>query len=74
MKANNDNKMAIRMAMALVLGLAVGIGCLLLKENLIRNGNAHIWAKINNILFQDISVERCYKCFRYFLYYRKVIY
>lgn len=42
MKANNDNKMAIRMAMALVLGLAVGIGCLLLKENLIRNGNAHI--------------------------------
>ena len=57
MKANNDNKMAIRMAMALVLGLAVGIGCLLLKENLIRNGNAHIWAKINNILFQDISVE-----------------
>ncbi|SQB34244.1 dicarboxylate/amino acid:cation symporter [Clostridium cochlearium] len=57
MKANNDNKMAIRMAMALVLGLAVGIGCLLLRENLIRNGNAHIWAKINNILFQDISVE-----------------
>ncbi|SDL36284.1 Na+/H+-dicarboxylate symporter [Clostridium cochlearium] len=57
MKANNDNKMAIRMAMALVLGLAVGIGCLLLRESLIRNGNAHIWAKINNILFQDISVE-----------------
>jgi len=57
MKANNDSKMAIRMAMALVLGLAVGIGCLLLKENLIRNGNANIWAKINNILFQDISVE-----------------
>lgn len=57
MKVNNNNKMAIRMAMALVLGLAVGIGCLLLRENLIRNGNAHIWAKINNILFQDISVE-----------------
>lgn len=57
MKVNNNNKMAIRMAMALILGLAVGIGCLLLRENLIRNGNAHIWAKINNILFQDISVE-----------------
>ena len=33
MKANNDNKMPIRMAMALVLGLAVGIGCLLLRKS-----------------------------------------
>lgn len=57
MKAKNNNKMAIKMAMALVLGLVTGIGFLLLRENLIRNGNAQIWAKINNILFQDISAE-----------------
>ncbi|BFN03586.1 hypothetical protein K092500153_02930 [Clostridium tetani] len=30
------------MAIALVLGLVVVIGCLLLRENLIRNGNAYI--------------------------------
>ena len=57
MKKNNNNKVAIRMAVALVLGLVVGIGCLLLRENLIGNGNAHIWTNINNILFQDISAE-----------------
>lgn len=57
MKVNNNNKVAIKMAIALVLGLVAGIGCLLLRENLISNGNADIWAKINNILFQDISAE-----------------
>lgn len=57
MKVKSNNKMAIRMTVALALGLVVGIGFLLLRENLIRNGNAHIWAKINNILFQDISAE-----------------
>lgn len=57
MKVNNNNKVAVKMAIALVLGLVAGIGCLLLRENLISNGNADIWAKINNILFQDISAE-----------------
>lgn len=57
MKKNNNNTVAIKMAIALVLGLVVGIGCLLLRENLIGNGNEHIWTSINNILFQDISAE-----------------
>ena len=57
MKVNNNNRVAIKMAIALVLGLVVGIGCLLLRENLIANGNADTWAKINSILFQDISAE-----------------
>ncbi|MGG7058914.1 dicarboxylate/amino acid:cation symporter [Clostridium tertium] len=57
MKVNNNNRVAIKMAIALVLGLVVGIGCLLLRENLIANGNADLWGKINNILFQDISAE-----------------
>ncbi|WP_066891594.1 dicarboxylate/amino acid:cation symporter [Clostridium nigeriense] len=57
MKVNNNNRVAIKMAIALVLGLIAGIGCLLLRENLIANGNADIWTKINNILFQDISAE-----------------
>lgn len=57
MKINNNNKVAIKMAIALVLGLVAGIGCLLLRENLISNGNADVWTKINSILFQDISAE-----------------
>lgn len=57
MKVNNNNKVAVKMAIALVLGLVAGIGCLLLRENLISNGNAELWTKINNILFQDISAE-----------------
>lgn len=57
MKTNNNNKLAVKMTIALVLGLTVGIGCLFLRESLIANGNAHIWAKINNLFFQDISVD-----------------
>ena len=67
-KINNSNKLAIKMAIALILGLVVGIGCILLRENLISNGNAEAWTKINNILFQDISSRRCNKCYRSILY------
>lgn len=56
-KINNSNKLAIKMAVALILGLVVGVGCIILRENLNSNGNAHIWTSINNILFQDISQE-----------------
>lgn len=45
MKVNNNNRVAIKMAIALVLGLVVGIGCLLLRENLIANGNVDTWTK-----------------------------
>lgn len=56
-KINNSNKLAIKMAIALILGLVVGVGCIILRENLNSNGNGHIWTSINNILFQDISQE-----------------
>ena len=56
-KKNNSNKLAINMAIALIIGLIVGTGFLLLRENLIANGNAGLWQTINKILFQDISVE-----------------
>lgn len=45
------------MVVALILGLAAGIGFIVLRENLMGNGNGHIWTSINNILFQDISQE-----------------
>ena len=53
----NTNKLAIYMAIALVLGLLSGIGFIILRESLIENGNSNLWTTINNILFQDISVE-----------------
>ncbi|WP_195999850.1 dicarboxylate/amino acid:cation symporter [Clostridium sp. 1001271B_151109_B4] len=56
-KINSSNKLAIKMAVALILGLAAGIGFIVLRESLIANGNDHIWTSINNILFQDISQE-----------------
>ena len=56
-KKNNPNKLAINMAIALIIGLIVGTGFLLLRENLIANGNSGLWQTINKILFQDISVE-----------------
>ena len=56
-KINSTNKLAIKMALALILGLAAGIGFIVLRENLIGNGKGDIWTSVNNILFQDISQE-----------------
>lgn len=56
-KNNHSNKLAIHMAIALILGLTAGIGFIMLRENLIGNGNADLWTSINNILFQDITAE-----------------
>lgn len=55
--AKNSNKLAIHMAIALVVGLLTGGSFILLRENLIGNGQADLWATINNILFQDITAE-----------------
>lgn len=57
MKKHKGNKLAKRMAIALILGLVAGIGCILLREQLIQNGNEEVWSTINNLLFQDISKE-----------------
>lgn len=57
MKKHKGNKLAKRMAIALILGLVAGIGCILLREQLIQNGNGEVWSTINHLLFQDISKE-----------------
>lgn len=56
-KKSNSNSLAINMAIALIIGLITGTGFLLLRENLISNGNVELWQTINKILFQDISAE-----------------
>lgn len=57
MKKNNGKQLAFKMIIALVCGLAAGIGCIFLRENLIAAGNAELWTTINNFLFQDITAE-----------------
>lgn len=57
MKKQNSNKLAIQMAISLILGLITGTGFILLRESLLSNGNIDLWTTINNLLFQDISAE-----------------
>lgn len=56
-KKTNQNKLAIQMAISLILGLLAGTAFILLRENLIGNGKGDLWTSINNILFQDISAK-----------------
>lgn len=58
MKSNeNGRKLAKKMIIALICGVIVGLGCILLRENLTANGQADVWNTINNIFFQDITAE-----------------
>nr|WP_293981310.1 dicarboxylate/amino acid:cation symporter [uncultured Clostridium sp.] len=43
------------MAVALALGLIAGIGCIFLRESI--GADSSLWMTLNNLLFQDISVE-----------------
>ncbi|MGG7178751.1 dicarboxylate/amino acid:cation symporter [Clostridium paraputrificum] len=52
---NDANKLAIKMALSLVIGLIAGTSFIFLRESLITNGNTDLWDSINRILFQDIS-------------------
>lgn len=56
-KTNHGNKLAIRMALAMVIGLVAGTGFLVLRETLLAQGNSSLWQFINNLLFQDITAE-----------------
>lgn len=54
---SESTKLAIKMAISLVLAVIVGALFMLLREFLISNDKASIWNFINNLLFQDISTE-----------------
>lgn len=55
--SKNGNKLALKMVIALICGLLAGFGCIMLRENLIANGQTQTWNTINNIFFQDITAE-----------------
>ena len=47
--------LAKKMLIAMILGLLCGILFLMLRENLLANGNGELWNTINNWLFADIT-------------------
>ena len=49
--------LAKKMAIALILGVVVGIGAIVLRVNLTEGGNEQTWNVINNLLFADITAE-----------------
>lgn len=49
--------LAVKMFIAMILGLVVGIGFLTIRESLLAGGQVDTWTTINNILFQDITAE-----------------
>lgn len=53
----SGKKLAKKMIIALICGLVAGLGCILLRENLLTNGQEALWNTINNVLFQDITAE-----------------
>lgn len=55
--SQSGKKLAKKMIIALICGLIAGFGCILLRENLLTNGQESLWNTINNVLFQDITAE-----------------
>lgn len=51
------NKLAIKMGLALIIGLIAGTSFIFLRETLLANGDGETWNTINTILFQDITAE-----------------
>ena len=54
-KMNENNKLAIRMLAAMVLGIVFGLICMAARESL--GATSSTWQTINNILFQDITAK-----------------
>ena len=55
--SQSGKKLALKMVIALICGLIVGFGCIVLREHLIASGQENTWITINNIFFQDITTE-----------------
>ena len=52
---NNSNRLAVKMLIAMVAGIAFGIVFMLLREHL--GATSAAWTTINNLLFQDITAK-----------------
>ena len=52
---NDSNKLALRMLIAMVSGILVGLGFMAIRESV--GADSALWSSINSILFQNISVS-----------------
>ena len=50
---NNSNRLAIKMLISMVAGIAVGLVFMLIREKL--GADSAVWVTINNLFFQDIT-------------------
>ena len=50
---NNSNRLALKMLIAMVAGIVVGIAFMMLREHL--GADSAVWQTINSLLFQDIT-------------------
>lgn len=66
MESKKKNSLAARMGIALVCGIVAGLGFMFLRESLNNSGQTETWAMINNILFQDITVQGAESAFGIF--------
>lgn len=54
-KTSNNNNLAVNMLIAMVAGIIVGLLFMALRENI--GADSATWSAINNLLFQDITVQ-----------------
>ena len=52
-KANENNKLALQMLVAMVSGILVGLGFMAIRESV--GADSALWSTINSVLFQNIS-------------------
>ena len=50
---NNSNRLAVKMLISMVAGIAVGLVFMAIRESL--GATSAVWQTINNLLFQDIT-------------------
>lgn len=52
---NENNKLAVRMLVAMILGIVFGLVCMAYRESV--GASSETWKLINSILFQDITAK-----------------
>ena len=54
-KINDNNKLAVQMLAAMILGILAGLAFMAVRE--MNGADSSVWMSINNILFQDITAK-----------------
>ena len=52
-KMNDNNKLAVKMLIAMVGGILAGLVFMMIREKV--GADSSVWQTINNVLFQDIT-------------------